>query len=45
VGRVWRIRRVEAFRPKGHGFDYRSSRHVRASPSLTEWTQYDITKY
>ena len=28
VGRVWRIGRVDAFRPKGHGFDSRSSRHV-----------------
>ena len=30
VGRVWRIGRVDAFRPKGHGFDSRSSRHVGA---------------
>ena len=29
VGRVWRIGKVNAFRPKGHGFDSRSSRHVR----------------
>src|SRR6218665_1827864 len=29
VGRVWRIGRVDTFRPKDHGFDYRSSRHVR----------------
>ena len=28
VGRVWRIGRVDAFRPRGHGFDSRSSRHV-----------------
>src|SRR6218665_3941128 len=26
--RVWRIGRDDAFRPKGHGFDSRSSRHV-----------------
>ena len=26
--RGWRIGRVDAFRPKGHGFDSRSSRHV-----------------
>ena len=26
--RVWRIGRVDAFRPKGHGFDSSSSRHV-----------------
>ena len=24
----WRIGRVDAFRPEGHGFEYRSSRHV-----------------
>jgi len=29
-GRVRRISRVNAFRPKGYGFDSRSSRHVRA---------------
>src|SRR6218665_484248 len=28
VGRGWRIGRVDAFRPKGIGFDCRSSRHV-----------------
>ena len=28
VGRGWRIGRVDAFRPKGHGFDFRSSRHT-----------------
>src|SRR6218665_59112 len=28
VWRVWRIGRVNAFRPKGHGFDFRSSHHV-----------------
>ena len=28
VGRGWHIGRVDAFRPKGHGFDSRSSRHV-----------------
>ena len=28
VGRVWRIGRVDALRPKGHGYDFRSSRHV-----------------
>ena len=28
VGHVWHISRVDAFRPKGHGFDSRSSRHV-----------------
>ena len=29
VGLVWRIgKRFDAFRPKGHGFDSRSSRHV-----------------
>ena len=28
VGHVWRIGKVDAFRPKGHGFDSRSSRHV-----------------
>ena len=28
VGRVWRIGRVDAFRPKSHGFDSRSSRHA-----------------
>jgi len=28
VGRVWRIGRVNAFHPKGHGFDYHSSCHV-----------------
>jgi len=28
VGPVWRIGRDDAFRPKGHGFDNRSSRHV-----------------
>ena len=28
VGRVWRIGRVGAFRPKGHGFDSCSSRYV-----------------
>ena len=27
-GRVWRIGRVDAFCPKGHGFDSRSSCHV-----------------
>ena len=31
VGRVRRIARVDAFRPKGHGFDSRSSRHVWTS--------------
>ena len=25
---MWRIGRVDAFRPKGHGFDSPSSRHV-----------------
>ena len=25
---VWRIGRVDGLRPKGHGFDSRSSRHV-----------------
>ena len=28
LGRVWCIGRVDAFRPKGHGFDSRSSRHL-----------------
>jgi len=28
-GCVWRIDRIDAFRPKGHGLDNRSSRHVR----------------
>src|SRR6218665_1045840 len=28
VGCAWRIGRVDAFRPKGYGFDSRSSRHV-----------------
>src|SRR6218665_1337182 len=28
VGRWWLIGRVDAFRPKGHGFDSRSNRHV-----------------
>ena len=28
VGHVWRIGRVDAFLPKGHGFDSRSSRHA-----------------
>src|SRR6218665_15248 len=28
VGHVWRIGRVDAYRPKGHGFDSHSSRHV-----------------
>ena len=28
VGRGWRIGWVDAFHPKGHGFDSRSSRHV-----------------
>ena len=28
VGRGWRISWVDAFCPKGHGFDSRSSRHV-----------------
>src|SRR6218665_3119573 len=28
LGHVWRIGRVDAFRPKGHGFDSRSSHHV-----------------
>jgi len=27
VGRVWRVGRVDAFRPKGHMFDFRSNRH------------------
>ena len=27
-GTWWRFGRVDAFRPKGHGFDSRSSRHV-----------------
>ena len=36
VGRVWRIGLVDAFRPKGHGFDSRSSRHVETlGKSLT----------
>jgi len=36
AGRVWRIGRVDAFRPKGYRFDSRSNRHVGpwASPSL-----------
>src|SRR6218665_499034 len=29
VGHEWRIGRVDAFHPRGHGFDSRSSRHVR----------------
>src|SRR6218665_4218287 len=28
LGRVWRFGRVDAFRPKDHGFDSRFSRHV-----------------
>ena len=28
VGRVWHIGRVDAFRPKDHGLDSRSSRHI-----------------
>ena len=28
VGHVWLIGRDDTFRPKGHGFDSRSSRHV-----------------
>ena len=28
VGHVWRIGRVDAFSPKGHGFDSHSSRHI-----------------
>src|SRR6218665_1689166 len=28
TGRVWRTGRVDAFRPKGHGFDSRFSHHV-----------------
>ena len=28
MGRVWRIGRVDAFRPKGQGFDSRPNRHV-----------------
>ena len=28
AGRVWRTGRVDAFRPKGHRFESRSSRHV-----------------
>ena len=28
-GRVWRIGRVDAFRPNGHGFDSRFSRQIR----------------
>ena len=28
VGRWWLIGKVDAFRPKGHGFDTRTSRHV-----------------
>jgi len=27
-GRVWRIGKFDAFRPKGHKFNSRSSRHV-----------------
>ena len=33
---MWHIGRVDAFHPKGHGFDARSSRHVGTSgKSLT----------
>ena len=28
MGHVWRIGRDDAFHPKGHGFDSRSSSHV-----------------
>ena len=39
--RVWRIGRVDAFRPKGHGFDSHSSRHV--GPLGKSFTQLPVS--
>ena len=43
-GAWWYIGRVNAFRPLGHGFDSRSSRHVETSTHRCRWNSGTLSE-
>ena len=45
IGAWWHIGRVDAFRPKGPGFESRSSRHVGTLGKSFTYFNQDIASY